>query len=116
MVALVFANRFYSATAGSKVPVTADVSQPATDQQPVTEAESFVTSPTIDTNSEFFFGSGDGSSGYYAAELPETDDHGEIPYAMPASMFGVWISTASAILIGIPRWMNLQPTMQNLDQ
>jgi hypothetical protein len=30
-----------------------------------------VTSPTIDTNSEFFFGSGDGSSGYYAAEPPE---------------------------------------------
>ena len=37
---------------------------------PATEAVSFVASPVIDTNSEFFYGSGDGSSGYYA-ERPE---------------------------------------------
>jgi alpha-beta hydrolase superfamily lysophospholipase len=30
---------------------------------------------------------------------------------MPASMFGVWIFVASAILIDTRRWMNLQPTM-----
>jgi hypothetical protein len=71
MVALVFGKPFHSAMADSKAPVTADVSQPVADQRPATEAVSFVTSPTIDTNSEFFFGSGDGSSGYYAAEPPE---------------------------------------------
>jgi hypothetical protein len=71
MVALVFGKPFHSAMADSKAPVTADVSQPVADQGLATEAVSFVTSPTIDTNSEFFFGSGDGSSGYYAAEPPE---------------------------------------------
>jgi hypothetical protein len=65
MVALVSGKPFHSTMADSKAPVTADVSQPVADQI------SFVTSPTIDTNSEFFFGSGDGSSGYYAAEPPE---------------------------------------------
>ena len=38
--------------------------------EPATEAVSIVASPTIETNSQFFFGSGDGSSGYYA-ERPE---------------------------------------------
>ena len=70
MVALAFAKPFHSAVADSKAPVTADVSQPVADQKPATETVSFVTSPTIDTNSEFFFGSGDGSNGYYA-ERPE---------------------------------------------
>jgi hypothetical protein len=70
MVALVFANPFYSAIADSKAPVSAHVSQPIANQEPATEAVSFVTSPTIDTNSEFFYGAGDGSSGYYA-ERPE---------------------------------------------
>jgi hypothetical protein len=69
MVALLFAKPFYSATT-AKGPSGASVSQPVKDQEPATEAVSFVTSPTIDTNSEFFFGSGDGSSGYYA-ERPE---------------------------------------------
>ena len=50
--------------------VSLNVSQPIGNQEPATEAVSFVTSPTIDTNSEFFYGSGDGSSGYYA-ERPE---------------------------------------------
>ena len=70
MVALAFANPFYSAIADSKAPVTAHVSQPVAAHEPATEAVSFVASPVIDTNSEFFYGSGDGSSGYYA-ERPE---------------------------------------------
>ena len=70
MVALAFANPFYSAIADSKAPVTAHVSQPVAAPEPATEAVSFVASPVIDTNSEFFYGSGDGSSGYYA-ERPE---------------------------------------------
>ena len=49
---------------------SADVSQPIADRDPVPETVSFVTSPTIDTNSEFFWGCGDGSNGYYA-ERPE---------------------------------------------
>ena len=67
MVALLFAKPFYSATT-AKGPSGASVSQPVKDQEPATEAVSFVTSPTIDY--QFFFGSGDGSSGYYA-ERPE---------------------------------------------
>jgi hypothetical protein len=70
MVALVFAKPFYSAMTDLKAPVSADVSKPLGNQEPATEAVSFVASPTIDTNSEFFYGSGDGSSGYYA-ERPE---------------------------------------------
>ena len=70
MVALVFAKPFYSAIADSKAPISAHVSQPVAAHEPTTDAVSFVTSPTIDTNSEFFYGSGDGSSGYYA-ERPE---------------------------------------------
>jgi hypothetical protein len=69
MVTLVFAKPFHSAMADSKAPVTADVSQSVADREPATEAVSFVTSPTIDTKPDFFFGNGDGSSGYYAAEL-----------------------------------------------
>jgi len=68
VMALVFAKPFYAAMADSKARVTADVSQPIADQGPATEAVSLVASPTIDTNPDFFFGSGDGSNGYYAAE------------------------------------------------
>jgi hypothetical protein len=70
MVALVFAKPFHSAMADSKAPVTADVSQPVAHQEPATETVSIVASPTIGANSQFFFGSGDGSNGYYA-ERPE---------------------------------------------
>jgi len=82
MVALVFANPLYSAMADSKAPVTADVGHPVADQEPGTKAVSFVTSPTIDTNPEFFFGSGDGSNGYYAAEpepTPELVRYAQMP-------------------------------------
>jgi hypothetical protein len=65
MVALLVAKPFYSATT-VKAPSTADMHQSGADQPLPTEAVSFVTSPTIDANSEFFFGCGDGSSGYYA--------------------------------------------------
>jgi hypothetical protein len=71
IVALVFANPFHPAIPALKAPDTAHVSQPVAAHEPATEAVSFVTSPAIDTNSEFFFGSGDGSNGYYA-ERPES--------------------------------------------
>jgi hypothetical protein len=70
IVALAFANPLYSAIADLKAPVAAHVSQPVAAHERATEAVSFVASPVIDTNSEFFYGSGDGSSGYYA-ERPE---------------------------------------------
>lgn len=54
----------------TKAPVSVDMSQPVANLGPATEAVSFVTSPTIDTSSEFFYGSADRSSGYYA-ERPE---------------------------------------------
>ena len=68
MIALLFGKPFYSATATAFS--SADVSQSVAHRESATEPVSIVASPTIDTNSEFFFGSGDGSSGYYA-ERPE---------------------------------------------
>ena len=69
MIVLVFSKPFYSATTATALS-GADVSQGVAVQEPATETESIVASPTIETNSQFFFGSGDGSSGYYA-ERPE---------------------------------------------
>ncbi len=70
LIALLFAKPFYSAMANPKAASSADVSRPVANQEPATEEVSFVTSPTVETNSQFFFGSGDGSNGYYA-ERPE---------------------------------------------
>jgi hypothetical protein len=61
MIALLFAKPFYAATTVLKAIGSADVSQPVADR--AIEPASFVT--PADT-SEFFFGSGDGSNGYYA--------------------------------------------------
>ena len=69
MIALLFAKPFYSATT-AKALSGADVSQGVAVQVPAAETVSIVASPTIETDSQFFFGSGDGSSGYYA-ERPE---------------------------------------------
>ena len=69
MIALLFAKPFYSATT-TKALSTAEVSRPGADREPATETVSVVASPTIDTNSQFFIGCGDGSNGYYA-ERPE---------------------------------------------
>ena len=70
LIALLFAKPFYSATADTRALSSAEVSQPVAGQETSTETVSFVASPTINTNSEFFFGCGDGSNGYYA-ERPE---------------------------------------------
>jgi hypothetical protein len=67
---LLFAKPFYSAMTNPKAASSADVSRPIANHEPATEKVSFVTSPTIETNPQFFFGSGDGSNGYYA-ERPE---------------------------------------------
>ncbi len=70
MIALLFAKPFYSAMTNPTAASSADVSRPVTNQEPATEKVSFVTSPTMETNPQFLFGSGDGSNGYYA-ERPE---------------------------------------------
>jgi hypothetical protein len=70
MTALVLGNPFYSAVANTKAPSRADVSKPVAHQEPATETAFFTISPSDDANSEFFFGAGDGSNGYYA-EQPE---------------------------------------------
>jgi hypothetical protein len=66
IAAMLCSKPFYSAMNAG----TAHVSQPAPDQRPGIEAVSFVTSPVMETNPQFFFGCGDGSNGYYA-ERPE---------------------------------------------
>ena len=70
IIGLLFAKPFYSAVMDTKALARAEVSQSVADRQPATETASIVPSPVIDTNCEFFFGSGDGSNGYYA-EQPE---------------------------------------------
>jgi putative NADH-flavin reductase len=70
MTALLFSQPFYSAMSNPKAASSADVSRPVANQEPVIEEVSFVPSPTLETNPKFFFGSGDGSNGYYG-ERPE---------------------------------------------
>jgi hypothetical protein len=69
MLALVASKSYYFRTAETAISSRIDVKQPAPDAAAKTEKTSFVTSPTIDTN-PFFFGTGDGSNGYYADERP----------------------------------------------
>jgi hypothetical protein len=66
MTALLFGKPFYSVMTVPRETNGADVSQPVADQKPPTEGVFFVTSPTMETNPQFLFGSGDGSNGYYA--------------------------------------------------
>jgi len=62
MIVLLFARPLYYAATVPNAASSADVLR----QVPKVETVSFVASPTIDTNPQFFFGSGDGSNGYYA--------------------------------------------------
>ena len=71
MVALLFAKPFYSAMTDATAPSSANESRAVANQEPATEEVSFVVLPTMETNPKFFFGSGDGSNGYYA-ERPES--------------------------------------------
>jgi hypothetical protein len=63
-MALLFAKPFYSVMT-AKAASSADESRPVA-KEPSIEKISFVTSPTLETNPQFLFGSGDGSNGYYA--------------------------------------------------
>jgi hypothetical protein len=66
MTAVVFAKPFYSAGNDSTPTGPARAGQSVKGQAPETVEVSFVTSPTMDTDPKFFFGTGDGSNGYYA--------------------------------------------------
>lgn len=69
LIALLSVKPFYSAMTDPTAASSAGASR-AVDQEPATEKASFVTSPTTEANPRFFFGTGDGSNGYYA-ERPE---------------------------------------------
>jgi hypothetical protein len=65
MAVLVFAKPIYSVATYETAAISVDAGQHVAVQQPKTETISFVPSPTVDTNPQFFFGTGDGSNGYY---------------------------------------------------
>ena len=66
MTAVVFAKPFYSAGTDLTPTDRAGAGEFLKGQAPQTVDVSFVTSPTMDTDPKFFFGTGDGSNGYYA--------------------------------------------------
>jgi hypothetical protein len=66
---LLLAKPLYSAMSEAERASSARAVQRIIDQEPKVEAASFVTSPAIDTNPQFFFGTGDGSNGYYGEQL-----------------------------------------------
>jgi hypothetical protein len=64
MIALLCVKPIYSMATQEAATGSAVVSQRAA-QEPKIETISFVPSATTDTSPQFFFGSGDGSNGYY---------------------------------------------------
>ena len=67
VLGLLTAESFSSTATAPKPRADVNVGQSATAPGPATFK--FVPSPVIETNAQFFFGSGDGSAGYYG-ELP----------------------------------------------
>jgi hypothetical protein len=56
------------------------VAQAATEPRRVeTETVTFVTSPVIDTDPQFFFGAGDNSNGYYGSGKPTLVRYSRMP-------------------------------------
>ena len=64
VIALLIAQSFFHTPKEPEAGADAGVSQPIATPEPVTLR--FVPSPVIETNPKFFFGSGDGSNGYYS--------------------------------------------------
>jgi hypothetical protein len=65
-LALLASKSYYFRTNETAINSRIEVKQPVPVPAAKTEEISFVTSPTIETNPKFFFGSGDGSNGYHA--------------------------------------------------
>jgi hypothetical protein len=70
IIAVLFARPIYSAMTDSEGASSAESSRRVVNHEPEIETVSFVTSPTIDANPQFFFGANDGSNGYYAERPP----------------------------------------------
>jgi hypothetical protein len=66
LAAMLMVKPFHSAVATNG---SSGTIPPSTDQRHVVQSASFVTSPTIDTGSDFFVGAGDGSNGYFGEPL-----------------------------------------------
>ena len=64
VIALLTAESFFYTATNPKAGANASLSQPAADPGPVTFE--IVPAPVIDTNAQFFYGTGDGSAGYYS--------------------------------------------------
>jgi hypothetical protein len=65
LAAMLLAKPFHSASA---INGGGETIRPVGDEKPGIESVSFVTSPTIDTSSDFFVGCGDGSNGYFGEQ------------------------------------------------
>jgi hypothetical protein len=96
----VFGKPFYSAASST------DVSRPAANQEPATEEASFVTSPTIETNPQFFFGSGDGSNGHYAERqnrriAPSTEARGVVPMWYGYAIEAIYIMIGTVLTVSV---------------
>ncbi len=63
-IGVLTAGSFFATAAGPKTSVNVSLSQPVAALEPV--AFEFVPSPVIEANPRFFFGTGDGSVGYYS--------------------------------------------------
>jgi hypothetical protein len=66
VIALLLAKPVTSAMTAQGAAGVTEVDRSAVRTPAEIETVSFVTSPSIETNPQFFFGTGDGSNGYYA--------------------------------------------------
>jgi hypothetical protein len=74
VIGLLIAESFFYTPTEPKAGANASLTEPLPVPEPVTLK--FVPSPVIETNPKFFFGSGDGSNGYYSERPnhPRTTD------------------------------------------
>jgi hypothetical protein len=64
VIGLLTAGSFFATATDPKASVNVSLSQPVAVPEPVTFE--IVPSPVVETNGQFFFGTGDGSAGYYS--------------------------------------------------
>ncbi len=64
VIGLLTAGSYFATATDPKASVNVSLSQPVAVPEPVTFE--IVPSPVVETNGQFFFGSGDGSAGYYS--------------------------------------------------
>jgi hypothetical protein len=75
VVMLVLGKPVFFDTTAQKVPA-AQATEP---RRVETETVTFVTSPVIDTDPQFFFGAGDNSNGYYGSGKPTLVRYSRMP-------------------------------------